>query len=407
MSGRNTRIRLSTLLLWGFYLLLLTICLVLWVQMARETLGRFDQIGWDYLSLYTAGSMALHGQGPAIYDVDAQGLWQAALLFPRHYPGNTLPFRNAPTILPLLIPFALAPLGLSYFLWLAVSAAVALGCFLLLQKHLHLDWRDRLTLLLAFLSFYPVSFHLWQGQTGLFVLLGFTVAYVLWRQGREFWAGAALALCSIKPTLLFLLLLVLVVKGRWRTLAGLLAGAAGLTLPILPLLGLRGFSGFLQITLAGLGWSDVYGAVPDVMHNWRVFTLRLLGSGPAGTVLLAVLSLLSLVALFWAWRGPWRPNQPRFPLQIAVTILLTTLISPHLYVHDLVIWLLAGALIAYAAPLPRPRWLLVVLMLLGSIVPAASELVPGPVGPPTVLVAAAMVVLLLVQLREDTEKGMA
>jgi hypothetical protein len=48
-----------------------------------------------------------------------------------------------------------------------------------------------------------------------------------------------------------------------------------------------------------------------------------------------------------------------------------------------------------------------VLMLLGSIVPAASELVPGPVGPPTVLVAAAMVVLLLVQLREDTEKGMA
>jgi alpha-1,2-mannosyltransferase len=390
----------STLLLWGFYAVLLVICLMLWVKVTQEDLGRFDTMAWDYINLYTGGSMALHGQGPAIYDLDAQIQWQAALLYPRHFTGGILPFRYAPTILPILIPFALAPLIPSYFLWLAGSAVVAVTCFLLLQAHLRLDRTQRLTLLLAFLSFYPLSHHLWQGQTALLVLLGFVLAYVAWRRGKEFWAGAALALCSIKPTLLLVPLVVLVVKGRWRTLAGFLVAAVGLTLPMLPLLGLRGTWDFVDMTIAGLGWNDVYGIFPSAMHNWRAFTLRLLGDGPAGVVLLAVLSLLSLIALLWTWQGPWEPNQPWFPRQVAVTVLLTTLVSPHLYLHDLVLWLLAGALIAYVDPLPRPRWLLFTLLLLGSAAPVASAAMPGPVGPPTVLVAAAVVVLLLLQPRK-------
>jgi len=395
------RLKRSTLLLWGYYIVLLVICLLLWIRLLRENPGGFGTIAWDYIANYTGPSMVVQGQGRLVYDLDAQTRWQTMLLYPRHAGAGLLPFRYPPTILPILLPFALVPLLPSYALWLAFSLAIALACCLLLQSHLRLDWQNRGTLLLAFLSFYPLSMHLWQGQTALLLLLGFTLAYVAWRGGMELWAGVALALCSVKPTLLILLLLVLLWKRRWRTLAGLAGGAAALALPTLPLVGLRGWWGFVELTVSSLGWNDIYGNFPVTMHNWRAFTLRLLGPGTAGTVLLAILSLLSLAALVWAWRGPWSPDQPRFPRQIALTLLLTLLTSPHLNLHDLVLWLLAGALIAYADPPPGPRGLRLALLLLGSLAPAISAVIGGPGGPPTVPLAAGMVVLLLAGLGQS------
>lgn len=388
------KIKVTTLLLWGYYGIFLAIAAAMWFQISRESLGRFETIAWDYVGPYTGAYMVVQGEGQLAYDLDAQARWQAAILYPRRAGAGLMPFRNPPTLLPILLPFALLPLRPSFFLWMVFSTAVALGCFFLLQAQLRLNWQERVTLLLAFLSFYPLSMHLWQGQTALLLLLGFALAWAVWKQGRELWAGVALALCTIKPTLLIVPLLVLLWKGRWRTLAGLAGGAAVLALPTLPLVGLRGWWDFIRMTVSSLGWSDVYGNFPGAMHNWRAFALQLLGPGAAATALLAALTLLSLAALAWVWRGPWQPKASRFPLQIAVLILVTLLTSPHLNSHDLVLWLLAGPLIGFARPAPGPRWLLLSLLLLGTAAPAVSAVVPGP---PTVAVAAATVVFLLAQ----------
>ncbi len=386
------KVKVATLLLWGYYVIFLAIAGAMWAKIGRESLGRFEIIAWDYVGPYTGASMVAQGQGRSVYDLDAQTHWQAMLLYPRQASAGLMPFRYPPTILPILLPFALAPLGASFYLWLAFSTTIAAASFLLLLAELRLDRQGQLTLLLAYLSFYPLSMHLWQGQTTLLLLLGFTLAYVAWRRGKDLWAGVALALCSVKPTLLLLFLLVLLWKRRWRTLTGFVGGAAALALPTLPLVGLRGWREFLDMTVSSLGWQDVYGNFPATMHNWRALALQLLGPGTAATALLAGLTLLALAALAWTWRGQWQADGPRFPLQVAATLLLTLLTSPHLNSHDLVLWLLVGPLIALPRPALGPRPLLLALLLLGTAAPTVSNLLPGP---PTALVATAMVVFLL------------
>lgn len=385
-------IKPSRLLLWGFYVFLLGICIIQWALFIVQSPTRFETIAWDFLNLYTGAHIVAHGQGEHVYNVDNQIRYQETLLGTRQVSSGVLPFLYPPTILPLLLPLGLLPLATGYYVWLALSVVLLAVYLFLLHRYLWDGTRSWGTYVLAVASFFPLSVHLMQGQTTLLVLLGLTGAYVLFLHGREFWAGLSLALCSVKPPLAMPILLVVLGKRRWAALAGFGVGVCLLLLPTVPLLGLSGYEEYIGISLSSLGWRGQYGIFPTAMHNWRAFALRLLGPGLGADLLLAGLELVSLGALACAWRGAWRPAGPRFPLQFAATLVLTTLISPHLYVHDLVLWLLAGALIAYASPVlqePRSSWLWYGLLLLGSAVPLWIMLDPGPGGPLTLLPAVA------------------
>ncbi|MGC8874830.1 MAG: glycosyltransferase family 87 protein [Chloroflexia bacterium] len=393
-----------TLLLWGFYTVLLAICLSSWLPLITGGLASFQTVAWDFLNLYTGARLVLAGRGPLLYNLDEQMRLQTALITPRTVASGGLPFYYPPTILPFLLPFCLGSLRTGYFAWLVLNLLLVAGFLFLLQRHLRLQAPHGFTSILAVLSFYPLSIHLMQGQTALLVLLGLTLAYVLLQRGHDFRAGLVLALGSIKPPLLLPLSLVLLCKGRWRALTGLFTGTLLLLLPMVPVLGATGLQGYAQLVFASTALHGKYGIFPESMHNWWAFSFRLLGGGTAALLLCAGLTLASLGALLWAWHGRWQPAGTRFPLQYAATILLTPMLSPHLYLHDLVLWLLAAILIAYASPVlqeHRCRWLWYGLLLSGSAIPFWLILDPGPGGPLTLLPAVATTIALLVRLRRS------
>ncbi len=394
------RPRLKLLLLILYFTLLLSISVSVWVPIVREGLGTFEHAAWDFICFYMAGDMVLHGHGDVLYDLAEQTRWQEQLLYPHSIGIGVQPFYNPPTLLPLLLPFSLGTLAQGYRLWLAFNLVLLAGFFLLVQHHLQLRGVDRFLFLLAILSFYPLTIQLLQGQTAILVLFGLALAYLALRSGREFLAGLALVLCSIKPQLLLPLLLVLLFKKRWPALSGLAVGAGALALPLLPVLGPANMVRWIGLSFAGMQAPASHGDIPWSMQNWRAVILALEVSGPAGTILLVLLSLLTLGLLAWVWKGAWQPAGDRFPLQFAATVWLTLLLSPHLYMHDLTLWLLPGALLAYGASMPSKRveCARAVLLLVGAISPLLSLFLLREDAPLTVVVACGLIGLIVVQL---------
>lgn len=381
-------------LLWFYCIFLLAICLSIWISLGPE-LTTFRTFAWDFFILYTGGRMVLEGYGASLYDLPAQLEYQDRLIAPRRVATGSLPFFYPPTILPFLLPFSLGSLSLGYLLWLLFCLLLVTGFVLLARRHLGIGREKWGSFLLVLLAFYPLSNHLVQGQTGLLPLLGFTLSFLFLRRGHDLWAGLALALGSIKPPLILPLLLVFLGKRRWWALVGFLLGVALLLGPLLPFLGMSALWDYALLTFHLLGVRDEYGLFPASMNNWRALSYRLLGSGWAGNVLWIGLSLLSLGLLAWIWRYPWVDRHRRFSLQFAATILLTTLLSPHLYLHDLVLWFLPGALLVGE----DSRWYWWLFLPLGSTVSLLTRFWPWAFGPPTVLLNAIAVAFLAKEMR--------
>ncbi|MGB9722896.1 MAG: glycosyltransferase family 87 protein [Chloroflexia bacterium] len=376
-------------LFWIYCAVLLAISLSIWVSLSPE-LVHFRTFAWDFLILYAGGRMVLDGHGSSLYDLPAQLAYQARLIAPRRVATGSLPFFYPPTILPFLLPFSLGSLSLGYVLWMCFSLLLIAIFLLLAWRYLGIPREHRGDFLLALLAFYPLSNHLVQGQTSLLLLLGFTLAFLLLRRGRDLGAGLALSLGSIKPPLVLPLLLVLLGKRRWWALAGFLLGTALLVSPLLPFLGVSVVWDYARLAFHLLGVRDEYGLFPSSMNNWRALAYRLGGYHGAGNVLWIGLSLLSLGLLAWIWRYPWADHPRRFSRQFCATILLTTLLSPHLYLHDLVLWLLAGALLVGESK--RGWWF---FLPLSSTAALLNPIWPWAFGPPTVLWSAAVTAVLL------------
>ncbi len=382
-------------LLWLYCILLLAICLSIWISLGPE-LATFRTFAWDFFILYTGGRMVLEGQGESLYDLPIQLEYQQRLIAPRRVATGSLPFFYPPTILPFLLPFSLGSLSLGYVLWLLFCLLLVAAFVFLVWRHLGIGREYRGTFLLVLLAFYPLSNHLIQGQTSLLLLLGFTLAFLFLRKGHDLGAGLLLSLGSIKPQMILPFLLVLLGKRRWRALVGFLLGVGLLLGSLLPFLGVSVLEDYALLTFHLLGVQDEYGLFPGSMNNWRALSYRLLGFGLAGNGLWIGLSLLSLGLLAWIWRYPWADHPRRFSLQFATTILLTTLLSPHLYLHDLVLWLLVGAFLVGKGSLWR-WWF---FLPLGSTASLLGHLWPWAFGPPTVLFGTITVVFLVKEMWE-------
>ncbi len=382
-------------LLWLYCILLLVVCLSIWISLGPELIA-FRTYGWDFLGLYTGGRMVLEGHEESLYNLPTQVAYQEKLIAPYRVATGGLPFFYPPTILPFLLPFSLGSLSLGYVLWLLFCLLLVVTFALLAWRYLGIGRAYRGGFLLVLLAFYPLSNHLFQGQTGLLVLLGFTLVLLFLRRGHDLRAGLALSLCSIKPLLLWPLLLVFLGKRRWRVLFGFLVGIGLFLVPLFPFLGVSVWKEYVLLSLRLPGIQDKYGLFPTSMSNWRALSYRLLGFDLAGNLLWIGLSFLSLGLLAWIWRYPWADHPRRFSLQFATTILLTTLLSPHLNLHDLVLWLLAGALLVGEDS--HWRWWL--FLPLGSTVSLLSPLWPWNLGPPTVLFNAITVIFLVREIRK-------
>ena len=220
------------------------------------------------------------------------------------------------------------------------------------------------------------------GQDTGFVFALSVAAWLELREGsdrRDLQGGLLLSLCAIKIHLFPLVAVVLLIHGRWRTLAGGALGGAALAA-----ISFAANGNWPVRFLEALGNPAIHPVIGSTTSFFNI--VNLLGGG---TPLESLFAFAAASIFGWAtWR--MRQRMPHaFDVSYGLALALGLLIGHHAYLQDTVLMLAAvGILSAVKAP---P--LLVHITAIAAIPPVAMLLL---VGRPFSLVYPAMLVALLI-----------
>ena len=183
----------------------------------------------DFATMYLAGEI-LNEHGPArLYDFPLQDQVRRAQ-FPQSPSAERQPYLYAPWFAWFWRPFAMLPYEVAGGLWGATSLMLMLAGFVCLWRACpEIRGPDMALVVLLGLSFEPFLFECWaNGQVSAFPFLCVSAALMLERSGRPVAAGIVLSLLTYKPMQPPLLFALLLVGGRWRTVAGIAIGGLAL-----------------------------------------------------------------------------------------------------------------------------------------------------------------------------------
>jgi len=304
----------------------------------------------DFLGIYVGAHTVVSGPRGQIYDLDIQRSEMNQAVVPYHR-GALMAF-----IYPAYVAVLLGPLGFLPFVQ-AVVVMLVTNCLMAMRVGWTLGTRfsdsprERLALLFAFLGFVPLHLTLLQNQLGLFPALGILEAAVAMEDRKPVKAAGWLLLGILKPQLILFPLLALVLWQCWKTLVPFVLGCAAVLAVSVSIAGwwVPDYLSFLRAyNRAGPGMS----LYPQAMHNWRGLAsvlFRMAHPAASGTliVVLTLLSVFATVILCKYLGGDGRPGaggqtwEPRFGL----VVLLGILSSPHLYLHDWIVFVPAAVLL--------------------------------------------------------------
>ena len=300
---------------------------------------------WDFQIYYTAGYLARSGLGGEIYHLASLNHWIERLT--GNPPESALGYIYPPFFALALSPLSWLSYAAAFRLWFGVeAAALPLLAVVLWRLAAPAPAWQRALLLVATFSSDAVYYVMAGGQVSAFVVLVLAAVLLLLRGRREATAGGVLALAVVKPQLVVGVLLLLIMRSRWRALLAFGATVGALCLVSLPFLGLKTYVELFQFLAGQTQAGGVAGVNYTHMHNWRAllasFDLDSNAIVYAATSIL--ISAVSLLGALWAWRaGPAR-GDGRGDQEWAVALLLPMLFTPHLWTQDLLVLSLVGAL---------------------------------------------------------------
>jgi hypothetical protein len=308
------------------------------------------EVGGDFLQFYVAGSILNGHPHEQLYDLQLQHRLQHALR-PRWRQDLVLVYAQAPWLAILFQPIAYLPYIWAYILWLAISAGLYIGGLVLIWPRGEPFDRLRVTALLISVSFFPFAFECWFGGQ-LSVIGFFALALCIRCQQLErlFASGAALALCTYKPTLLLLVLPMLAAGRRLWTLLGFMAGVFILGWISVLTIGVSGCAGYIKtLRLYGQIATGDDGSIQQLVKYIDMNTsLRLLFGGPSpiAVAIFVVLGGTILVCLVAAWVRSDPENRVSENLLWAMTIAWTLVINAYVPIYDSILIVLSAVLMA-------------------------------------------------------------
>jgi hypothetical protein len=189
--------------------------------------GRADQER-DFAYFYAFGYLLNHHPVGSLYDYQLQSHLCAE--FQPLHDGVYGPYPYPPFVAALSSPFARLPYLAAYGLWLAITLTLYTAGILLLAFRFFPRDRLKQSLMLCFaLLFWPFAARTFlNGQIAAIGFFAMALAVFYEDTSAAFSSGLALSICLYKPTLLILILPILLIIRRYRTLAGFATGAAGL-----------------------------------------------------------------------------------------------------------------------------------------------------------------------------------
>jgi hypothetical protein len=349
VQGRHRQIALyaaALILLWAASATL--VCL---------DLGLFDWLGVDFALFSTGVRLFAEGRPAAIFDLSALGKAVKPFLayiynVPDEIACGPIP-HQAVTFL-WYAPFAFLRPSLGYLLWVVMNLTVAaLVVRRLVDRFTEPSWA--LTALL--LTFFPLAYTVFVGQPIVIMLLAFAQAYRAWERERDFEAGLWCGVLALKIQYPVFIALVLIAKGRWRSVAGIICSTLAIFLSSWAVFGTQGMLDFLATMRSLTGFRAVHPFIcPRQMINWRGLLVNVMPMGTSeslGLGLTMALSVLTASALLVVWRGRWDPSSPRFASQMLATMLVTMLANFHNHIHGATL-LLVPAVVMMAQGNVRP-----------------------------------------------------
>jgi hypothetical protein len=163
------------------------------------------------------------------------------------------------------------------------------------------------------------------------------------RRQNELLAGMALGLLLYKPQLAIAIGTMLFIKWRWRVLIGGIVGA-GMWIAI----GLAISPFMMKEYLRLIPWLLRFQRQHDIVPTWGNHSFygfaALLFDGfwrRGSDILALLLTIGGIVVIVLLWRrARWEPATKDWDIRLAATFTLGLLISPHLYLYDLMLLLL-------------------------------------------------------------------
>jgi hypothetical protein len=270
----------------------------------------------DFVNFYVGASIVHRGDGAKLYQQDTQRAVLRSVL----QRDSIQYFLHPPFEAAALAPLASLSFERAFVMWTAINVAVLALLPLVLMPCIPLVARRPYVGLIGFF-FLPVLVALTLGQDSILLLFIISLAYLLMDKKMDLAAGLVLALASIKFQYLIVLIPLLLMSRKWRVVAGIGLGCAGLAAVSTYVISWRGFEnyfGFVRAidTLAGPGAPN-----PALMVNVRGF---LAGTGWAMHSLtlnaVGVGVLLGLAAICALSAPVTRKNGLVFAVYIAVAL---------------------------------------------------------------------------------------
>ena len=290
----------------------------------------------DFGHFYAAALIVRNGNGAMLYQYEQQRQVQAALFPEVDTRPEPLIFNHLAYETLLWLPLTFFPYATAAALWTLINLLVLVALSIFLTGYFPSAWRAlHVPWILPFLASFPVLMALIQGQDSVVLLCLYSVAFVLLKRDRQFLAGCILALGLFKFQLILPFVGFFLLRRNWRFVCGFAAGSIipiGASLWIAGAQGLLQFFQFLVKSNQGESSADEFGLYPANMPNIRGFLFSVLG-GVVNNKLLFGLTFVFSVAVFgWAVKASSRKS---LEVQYAMAIMITLLVSYHLFVYDL------------------------------------------------------------------------
>jgi hypothetical protein len=331
------------LVCWAGFIafLLVPLCVVHLIQV-KHGAGSIRQLNSDFVYVYGVGEIA-HRHSPArIYDTTLQRQVFVSIQPPRkgsyYGPSPYPPFVGMFFALFTYVSFEAAEAA--YLLWSAISLVLYLTGIWLIATAVFPAERLKTSLILCLaLAFYPFLFGtLLNGQLAAVAVCAAGLAIHEEQLGNYFRSGLSLALLSYKPTLLLLLIPMLLLTRRFRTLFGFVTGAAALVLAATAFAGVQIWPIYARM-LHEFGHAAGIGGASH-LQLWKYLDLNSAfaavpggRSGIATALLITIISTgaAALAVVLWKSAARGRPAQW---LAWASTLTWTLLLNVYVPIYD-------------------------------------------------------------------------
>jgi alpha-1,2-mannosyltransferase len=287
----------------------------------------YDPIGYlvgrDFVNTWVGAKLALSGDPAQFFEPHSYNTLLKEYFGP-NYPLHIWSY--PPHFLLFTWPFGFLPYMSAYILYSAPG--------LILYLWVVSDGQRRADHLVLLVLAPAVTVNIWSGQTG-FLLTALLVGGLIQLDRRPVLAGVLFGMLTIKPQLGVLLPLMLLLTGRWRTIAAAAATTAALLAATTIAFGPQVWTAYvndampMQTKVVADGFSHYMVHMPTAFMNAKTAGLSL----TAAIGIQVVVSAITVAAVTWTF---WRRRDGDLSNALLVTAVFT--VTPYAFNYDMVVF---------------------------------------------------------------------